>query len=44
MSGRSLILPMSVSMGGFAGRLDRTTVWLTASTGRDHADHAIVSR
>jgi hypothetical protein len=38
MSGRRLILPMSVSMDGFAGRPDRTIVWLTASTGRDHAD------
>jgi hypothetical protein len=37
MSGRRLILPMSVSMDGFAGR-PRTIVWLTTSTGRDHAD------
>jgi hypothetical protein len=38
MSGRSLILPMSVSMDGFAGRSDGTIVWLTAGTGRDHGD------
>jgi hypothetical protein len=30
---------MSVSMGGFAGRPDRTIDWLTPSTGRDHGDH-----
>jgi hypothetical protein len=38
MSGRRLILLMSVSMGGFAGRPDRTIDWLTPSTGRDHGD------
>jgi hypothetical protein len=38
MSGRSLILPMSVSMDGFAGRPDGTIDWLTPSTGRDHGD------
>jgi hypothetical protein len=38
MSGRRLILLMSVSKDGFAGRPDRTIVWLTPSTGRDHGD------
>ena len=34
MSGRKLILLMSVSMDGFAGRPDGTIDWLTPSTGR----------
>jgi hypothetical protein len=38
MSRRGLILLMSVSMDGFAGRPDGTIDWLTRSTGRDHAD------
>ena len=38
MSGRSLILPMSVSLDGFAGRPGVTIDWLTPSTGRDHGD------
>ena len=40
MSGRSLILPMSVSMDGFAGRPDGTIDWLTPNTGCDHGDRA----
>ena len=38
MSGVGLIVLMSVSMDGFAGRPDGTIDWLTPSTGRDHAD------
>jgi hypothetical protein len=38
MSGRRLILLMSVSMDGFAGRPGVTIDWLTPSTGRDHGD------
>ena len=34
MSGRRLILLMSVWMDGFAGRPDGTIDWLTTSTGR----------
>ena len=34
MSGRRLILPMSVSVDDFAGRPDGTIDWLTPSTGR----------
>jgi hypothetical protein len=40
MSRRRLILLMSVSMDGFAGRPGVTIDWLTPSTGRDHGrDH-----
>jgi hypothetical protein len=38
MSRRRLILLMSVSMDGFAGRPGVTIDWLTPSTGRDHGD------
>ncbi len=38
MSGRSLILAISVSMDGFAGHADRTIVRVTADPDRDHAD------
>jgi hypothetical protein len=36
MSGRRLIVLMSVSMDGLADRPDGTIDWLTPSTGRDH--------
>ncbi len=38
MSSRSLNLPMSISMDGFEVCPDRTIVWVTASTDRDHDD------
>ena len=38
MSRRRLILLMSVSMGGFAGRADGAIALLTPSTGRDYGD------
>ena len=44
MSGRRLIVLMSVSMDGFAGRPDRTIVWLTASAAATTPTNAIASR
>jgi hypothetical protein len=44
MSGRRLILLMSVSMGGFAGRPDEMIDWLTPAPAVTTATSAIASR
>ena len=44
MSGRRLILLMSVSMGGFAGRPDRTIDWLTPAPAVTTATNAITAK
>jgi hypothetical protein len=44
MSRRRLILPMSVSMDGFAGRPGVTIDWLTPAPAATTATNAIASR